>query len=174
MIRAESPPRLTVIVPALNESGNVRIVVDESKRVLDAEGLAGRYEFILVNDGSEDECGFFGFLQFVPAGWLAGAREDVMRWVESDRKYSVESPNLYREVYPELSTDEWVAIGYQGYADQLALHTKTGRVFQATKGVPAIRLVAPSLEAYLESYANDLEAGRYHVEEGFGGAYLER
>ncbi len=131
-------------------------------------------QILAVNDGSDDECGFFGWLAFVGATWMVHARTDLMLWVESDRTYAVESPSLFSEIYPELSSDEWIAIGHQGYADQLALHARTGRVFTVTKEVPAITLAAGSLAAYLESYANDLENGRYHVEEGFGGVYLER
>ncbi|MEZ4222921.1 MAG: SMI1/KNR4 family protein [Polyangiaceae bacterium] len=126
------------------------------------------------NDGSDDECGFFGSLQFVPTDFLQGAREDVMMWVGYDRKYSAESPDLFPEVYPELASDEWLAIGHQGYADQLALHARTERVFTAEKDIPALKLVAPSLEAYLEAYALDLANGLYSLEEGFGGMYLER
>jgi cell wall assembly regulator SMI1 len=131
-------------------------------------------ELLRENDGSEDECGFWGFLQFVPASFLGAAREDLLRWVASDREYAVTDASLYPEVYPELSSDEWIAIGHQGYADQLALHAKTGRVFTAGKDVPALTLVAPSLAAYLDGYARDLEAGKYRVEEGFGGWYLEQ
>jgi cell wall assembly regulator SMI1 len=131
-------------------------------------------ELLRENDGSDEECGFFGSLQFVPSSFLAGAREDLMLWVESDRQYSIESPSLFPEVFPELASDEWIAIGHQGYADQLALHAKSGRVFAAAKDVPALTLVAPSLAAYLEGYANDLDGGLYRVQEGFGGAYLER
>lgn len=131
-------------------------------------------ELLRENDGSDDECGFFGSLQFVPTSFLAAARQDLMQWVESDREYSIESPSLFPDVYPELASDEWIAIGHQGYADQLALHAKSGRVFDATKDVPALTLVAPSLRAYLEDYANDLEKGLYRVEQGFGGMYLER
>lgn len=126
------------------------------------------------NNGSADECGFWASLQFVPTSFLVAAREDLMRWVESDREYSVESPNLFSIVYPELASDAWLAIGHQGYADQLALHATTGRVFSATKDVPALSMVAPSLDAYLAGYADDLESGVYQVEEGFGGFYLER
>lgn len=126
------------------------------------------------NDGSEDECGFWGFLQFVPASFLGPAREDLLRWVKSDREYSVTDASLYSEVYPELQSNDWIAIGHQGYADQLAMHAKTGRVFSAGKDVPAIRLVAPSLAAYLDGYAGDLDGGEYRVEEGFGGWYLEQ
>lgn len=126
------------------------------------------------HDGSEDECGFWGSLQLVPASFLVAAREDLMQWVESDREYAVTSASLFPEVYPELASNEWIAIGHQGYADQLALHAITGRVFIAGKDVPAITLVAPSLAAYLDDYARDLEAGTYRVEEGFGGWYLEQ
>jgi cell wall assembly regulator SMI1 len=126
------------------------------------------------NDGSGSECGFFGFLEFVSTSFAKAARDDVMLWVETDRKYSLESPQLYRDKYPELADDAWIAIGHQGYADQLALHAKTGRVFRAGKNIPALALLAPSLEAYLDDYANDLERGAYQVEEGFGGFYLER
>lgn len=168
-MKAKAPDVLGQLQPPATE--------DDLRAAEQALGFAipdGLKQILREHDGSDDECGFWGFLQFVPTSFMAAAREDLMLWVNTDREYSVKSADLYPEIYPELASDEWIAIGHQGYADQLALHAKTGRVFTAGKDIPALALVAPSLDAYIEGFASDLEAGRYHVEEGFGGSFLEK
>ena len=48
---------LTIIIPALNESRNVVTVVEESVAELARQQLDGRFEMILVDDGSTDDTG---------------------------------------------------------------------------------------------------------------------
>ena len=47
-------PRLTVVVPCFNEQGAIRETIDTLRKILDG---AGPYEFIIVNDGSNDDTG---------------------------------------------------------------------------------------------------------------------
>jgi len=52
-----SLPALSIVIPAFNEEQNVEPVVDEVRRVLGSSRWAGKYEVILVNDGSRDATG---------------------------------------------------------------------------------------------------------------------
>ena len=47
-------PRFTVVVPCFNEQGAIRETIDTLRKILDG---AGPYEFIIVNDGSNDDTG---------------------------------------------------------------------------------------------------------------------
>src|ERR1044071_1095338 len=47
-------PLLSIVVPGFNEADNLPLVVDDIVRTLDVSTLAGRYEILLVNDGSSD------------------------------------------------------------------------------------------------------------------------
>ena len=47
-------PKLSIVIPGYNEADNLPIVAEETVRVLDASELAGRYELLVVNDGSSD------------------------------------------------------------------------------------------------------------------------
>jgi glycosyltransferase involved in cell wall biosynthesis len=49
-----SPIELSIVIPAFNERENVPVVVEESLAYLDKSALAGKYELIVVNDGSTD------------------------------------------------------------------------------------------------------------------------
>lgn len=50
-------PGLSIVIPGYNEEQNVAAVVEEARRVIDASSWAGRYELILVDDGSSDGTG---------------------------------------------------------------------------------------------------------------------
>lgn len=46
--------RLSVIIPAYNEEGNIRPVIDETIRILSESKVIGSFEIIIVDDGSTD------------------------------------------------------------------------------------------------------------------------
>ena len=48
---------LTIVVPAFNEEANLLPVIRRTVATLDAAGWAGKYEIIVVNDGSRDGTG---------------------------------------------------------------------------------------------------------------------
>src|SRR5689334_3316831 len=52
-----NPVRLSVVIPAFNESENIPPVLADTISALDASPVAGRYEILLVNDGSSDGSG---------------------------------------------------------------------------------------------------------------------
>ena len=57
VFNAASPILLSIVIPAFNEADNIPLVVQDSIATLDASRLAGRYELLLVNDGSSDDSG---------------------------------------------------------------------------------------------------------------------
>src|SRR5258708_34622319 len=50
-----APPRLALVVPALNEAGNIQTVLDRATAAL--SGVATPWEILVVDDGSEDGTG---------------------------------------------------------------------------------------------------------------------
>lgn len=101
------------------------------------------------------------------------AGESVAMWIEAMR----EDPESYDEAgvdEAEIASDRWLAIAGRGYADLIVASGVSGRVFRCEKDVPPLHLLAPSIAAWLEAYAGDVDAGKYAVEEGFGDCYLER
>jgi glycosyltransferase involved in cell wall biosynthesis len=50
-----APIRLSIVIPAFNEAENVPIVIQDSVAALDGSDLKGRYELLLIDDGSSDD-----------------------------------------------------------------------------------------------------------------------
>ncbi|MFM7472856.1 MAG: glycosyltransferase family 2 protein, partial [Crocinitomicaceae bacterium] len=46
--------KLSIVIPTYNEEGNIALLYDQLKEVLNAEGI-NKFELIYVNDGSSDE-----------------------------------------------------------------------------------------------------------------------
>jgi glycosyltransferase involved in cell wall biosynthesis len=51
---AQTGVTLSIVIPAYNEAANVPIVVEEAEQGLEASTMAGRWQIILVDDGSTD------------------------------------------------------------------------------------------------------------------------
>jgi len=49
-----NPIELSIVIPAFNEAENIPIVIRDTVATLDASRLKGRYELLLINDGSTD------------------------------------------------------------------------------------------------------------------------
>ena len=49
------PIRLSIVIPAFNEAENVPTVIQDSVAALDDSDLKGRYELLLIDDGSSDD-----------------------------------------------------------------------------------------------------------------------
>lgn len=45
---------LSIVIPAFNEAENIPLVIQDTMATLDSSAVAGRYELLLVNDGSSD------------------------------------------------------------------------------------------------------------------------
>lgn len=66
----------------------------------------------------------------------------------------------------ELGSSAWVRFAGRD-SDGLAVNTESGRVFVVSHDDhPALRLLAPSITAWLRQYADALEAGAYEVDAG--------
>ena len=52
-----TPLMLSIVIPAYNEAANLPAVIRDTMATLDASETAGRYELLVVNDGSSDETG---------------------------------------------------------------------------------------------------------------------
>jgi hypothetical protein len=72
----------------------------------------------------------------------------------------------------ELASDAWIPIAGRDL-DFFAVSGVTGRVFAITRGLHPFRRIADSVEAWLEGYADRLEASDYRVTSNGGGLYLE-
>ncbi|WP_394840334.1 SMI1/KNR4 family protein [Pendulispora rubella] len=124
-----------------------------------------------VHAGQHDEQnGFVGAMDLLGPG---AEKENVAMFLGFLR----EDPDSWEEagVTPqEVQSDAWVAFAGRGYADLLVVSASSGRVFSCAKDSPPFHLVAESILDWLEAYADRVEAGTYHVEEGFGDCYLAR
>lgn len=116
MSEGESAMDLSVIVPCLNEEGNLDVLIDRMQIVFEADGIDG--EIILINDGSTDRtqevidalCGKYPNVigrthetnQGMVAGWRTGLGASRGRYVlttDADLQYLPEDiPKLYREI----------------------------------------------------------------------------
>jgi dolichol-phosphate mannosyltransferase len=50
-----NPIQLSIVIPAYNEADNIPLVIQDTVATLESSALAGRYELLLVNDGSSDD-----------------------------------------------------------------------------------------------------------------------
>lgn len=74
----------------------------------------------------------------------------------------------------EVDSKAWLMIAARD-SDGIAVNADTGRVFRvAHDDAPCLHFLAPSVEAWLTTYADHVCNDDYRVEEGFGEAYLER
>jgi cell wall assembly regulator SMI1/predicted DNA-binding WGR domain protein len=67
----------------------------------------------------------------------------------------------------EMTSSQWVM--FAGHRDGFVVNCATGRVFECQRDTPGLTLVAPSIAEWLERYASDLQAGKYAIDEQFGG-----
>lgn len=76
-------------------------------------------------------------------------------------------PDLRREsqvTEQEAMSDAWLPVAYASKEEQVVVSCLTGRVFYCVD-FPAIRLIAASVGAWLESYADRLEESEFRVDE---------
>lgn len=74
----------------------------------------------------------------------------------------------------EIASKRWLVLASRD-SDGVALNVDTGRVFAvAHDDSPNLTLLAPSVEAWLATYARDVAQDDYTVEGGFGEVYLSR
>ena len=127
-----------------------------------------------IHDGQHHELdGFVRHMDLLGTRQAAGALDDVLRWVAELRAHPEDWAEA-RVDAAEIASDRWVPLAERGYADMLAVSGLTGRVFTIAKDIPPLQLLAPSVSAWLESYANDAERGAFTVARGFGQAHLSR
>ena len=75
---------------------------------------------------------------------------------------------------PERASKKWVRLAGRD-SDGYAVNAESGRVFSLEHDeVPPLKLVAPSISAWLADYAARVLAGGYDVEDGLGDVYLSR
>lgn len=91
--------------------------------------------------------------------------EDVLRFLPLLREpASARGARESKLRKAELGSNAWVRFAGQD-ADGLAVNTESGRVFVVSHDDdPALRLLAPSITAWLGQYADALEAGAYEVD----------
>jgi cell wall assembly regulator SMI1 len=130
-----------------------------------------------LHDGQENEMdGFVDALDLFGVWGGVRERERVVRlfvsWLLRERE---NDPDMWAEsqVSDEEADDRWLPFAGRD-SDYMLVHARTGRVFRAGKDAPPLHLEAPSLEAFFDTYANDMESGRATVEEGFGACFVAR
>jgi cell wall assembly regulator SMI1 len=90
---------------------------------------------------------------------------------------SIGSPRAVSEsglVAEEIASKAWLMIAARD-SDGVAVNGVTGRVFRVSHDdSPCLYLLAPSVEEWLEDYANAVTNDDYRLEAGFGDVYLSR
>lgn len=115
---------------------------------------------------------FFETLDFLAPEGARFEREGVLMFLEFLREHP-EDWDKAHVTDAEARSDAWVPFA-QLDSDSLIIHAATGRVFSCGKDAPPIALVADSLVAYLEKYADEVTSDHFAVEEGFGDYFLSR
>jgi glycosyltransferase involved in cell wall biosynthesis len=107
---ATSAPRISVVIPCLNEAGNIEQCVSAARRVLEENGIDG--EVIVADNGSEDGSGDLartagatvveepirGYGSAYLAGFAA-ARGDYIVMIDADLTYDFEEiPNFVKQL----------------------------------------------------------------------------
>src|SRR5688500_6933995 len=99
------------------------------------------------------------------------------RYVKSDFGVlsAPQHPDEWKDggLLPEEISEWWIVFDARD-GDLLVVNADNGRVLRAVKDVPPLAFEAPSVGEWFRAYANNMEAGRFAVEEGFGACYLQR
>lgn len=116
----------------------------------------------LMHDGQRRaQHGFVGALQLLPVAWVLNERATVQKVLARVKA----QPSGWQDsgaTPEEAQTEQWLPVARRD-TDCVLVHARTGRVFASRDGVPALRLVAPSVARWLAAYADDVEAGRWEV-----------
>ncbi len=129
MSQPDPPPRLSVVVPALDEANRIGGAVSRLQAALDGP-LAGSFELLVVDDGSGDDTAAvaraagaqslrlarnLGKGAAVRAGVLA-ARGELVAYVDADLAYP---PDLLLDLVAALEAGADVAVGSRRHPDSV-------------------------------------------------------
>ncbi len=133
---------------------------------------AGLRELWSLHDGQDaEQDGFYEMYDL-----LSSAQADNESFTEFVL-YSSNSPRALAESglsAAEVGSRAWLRICARD-SDGVAVNAESGRVFRiAHDDSPCLHLLASSVEAWLDAYAEAVCNDDYRVEEGFGEAYLAR
>lgn len=128
-----------------------------------------------LHDGQREEMnGFVRSLDFLGTKEALARKKNLAPFVTFLVEGRAEYPHEWKEsgvANDEANPDLWIPIAARD-SDFIAVSAVTGRVFTVGKDAPSLHLLAPSVSAWLTKYADDVEAGKYEVAEGFGDYYL--
>jgi cell wall assembly regulator SMI1 len=124
-----------------------------------------------LHDGQLEEMnGFVEYRDLFDIQRALGEQEGALMSVAFLREY----PQNWEEAgvtADEVASDAWVPFAGRD-SNLLLVSGLTGRVFRCEKDSPPLYLLAPSVVAWAEAYADRVTSDAYAVEEGFGDYYL--
>ena len=124
-----------------------------------------------LHDGQrEEEHGFVEYYDLCSMQLARVSAEDIYFALEMIRDGKEVTESGLTEA--ERTSKKWVRLAARD-SDGYAVNAESGRVFALEHDeVPPLKLVAPSVSAWLADYAARVVAGAYEVEDGLGDVYL--
>ncbi len=127
----------------------------------------------LLHDGQRRaEDSLIGALHLLPVSWVLNERPRTLKLLAQLRA----GEGLLKKagVTPEeKQVDCWFPIASRG-PNSMVVHATTGRVFAGGEASPFFQFVARSVPQWLETYADDVEAGAYELVHDPDGSFLAR